>query len=139
VLFIDIDDFKHVNDGLGHQAGDELLQEIARRLGRATRAHDLVARLGGDEFAVILRHTQPEIAESVATRIVTAVATAVPLSNGVAEVGASVGVAMAEPDCSLDELVRRADVAMYAAKAQGKNQVQPFHPGLLPAERSTAG
>jgi PleD family two-component response regulator len=64
------------------------------------------------------------------------VAAPVPLNNGGAEVGASVGVAMAEPDCGLDELVRRADVAMYAAKAQGKNQVQQFHPSLLPAERS---
>jgi len=139
VLFIDIDDFKNVNDGLGHQAGDELLVEIARRLGRETRPQDLVARLGGDEFAVILRHTQRDVATSIATRIVAAIATAMPLSNGVAEVGASVGVATAVPGCQLDDLVRQADIAMYAAKAQGKNRVQDFHPGLLRAERSAAG
>jgi diguanylate cyclase (GGDEF)-like protein len=98
VLFVDLDDFKDVNDKLGHGAGDELLCEIAARLQRAIRPHDLCARLGGDEFAVLLRNTDGVAASLVAQRIVDSVAAPVHLGRGPAAVGASVGVATATDD-----------------------------------------
>ena len=131
VLFVDLDDFKDVNDQLGHGAGDELLREVAARLRRAIRPDDLCARLGGDEFAVLLRGTHGSAAADVARRIVRAVAAPAHLGCGVANVGASVGVATGTGDIEPEQLVHRADVAMYAAKANGKGRVQVFETGLL--------
>jgi diguanylate cyclase (GGDEF)-like protein len=131
VLFVDLDDFKDVNDKLGHGAGDDLLREVARRLRRATRPDDLCARLGGDEFAVLLRGTESGAAAEIALRIVQTVAAPARLGRGVANVGASVGVATGTGEIDFEQLIHRADVAMYAAKANGKNRVQVFEPGLL--------
>jgi diguanylate cyclase (GGDEF)-like protein len=131
VLFVDLDDFKDVNDRLGHGAGDELLREIARRLRQTTRPGDVCARLGGDEFAVLLRSTDGAAAAEVAQRIVQAVGAPAHLDRGVANVGASVGVATATGETDVEELIQRADVAMYAAKANGKARVQVFESGLL--------
>jgi diguanylate cyclase (GGDEF)-like protein len=131
VLFVDLDDFKDVNDLLGHGAGDELLREIAARLLRATRPDDLCARLGGDEFAVLLRSTEGAQAADVAQRIVQAIAAPAHLDRGVGHIGASVGVATSTGEIDLDQLIHRADVAMYAAKANGKGRVQVFEAGLL--------
>jgi diguanylate cyclase (GGDEF)-like protein len=131
VLFVDLDDFKDVNDLRGHGAGDELLREIAARLRRATRPGDLCARLGGDEFAVLLCSTDDATGAEVAQRIVQAVAAPAHLGSGVAHIGASVGVATGTDETDAEQLVHRADVAMYAAKANGKGRVQIFEAGLL--------
>jgi diguanylate cyclase (GGDEF)-like protein len=138
VLFVDIDDFKDVNDELGHGAGDELLREIAVRLRKATRSDDLCARLGGDEFAVLLRGTDSVTATDVAQRIVTAVSVPLHLDCGMAQVGASVGVATGTSEFDFELLIHRADVAMYAAKANGKARVQVFEAGLLRGDSSQA-
>ena len=131
VLFVDLDDFKDINDVLGHGAGDDLLREVAARLRQATRPQDLCARLGGDEFAVLLRGTDAKAAAEVAQRIVHTVAVPVFLGTGMGQVGASVGIATATGETDLEQLIHRADVAMYAAKARGKARIQVFEPSLL--------
>ncbi len=131
VLFVDLDDFKDVNDTLGHAAGDELLQVAAGRLLDAVRPGDLVARLGGDEFAVLLDGLpEPAVALAVAQRVVTALADPVQTGSCQARVGASVGLAMRREDSTVGELMREADVAMYAAKTKGKNRVELYDPSL---------
>jgi diguanylate cyclase (GGDEF)-like protein len=131
VLFVDLDDFKDVNDVFGHRVGDQLLRVVAARLLRATRPEDLCARIGGDEFAVLLRGTTGTGAADVARRIVEAVAAPAHLEGAVVRIGASVGVATGARGVDLESLIHCADVAMYAAKANGKAQVQAFEPGLL--------
>jgi diguanylate cyclase (GGDEF)-like protein len=135
VLFLDLDDFKVVNDGLGHAAGDELLRHVAARLGRALRPGDLCARLGGDEFAVLLPDSA-DIAHAVARRLVGLVAAPLSVGGRVVHVGVSIGLAFTADGLSGDELLRHADAAMYAAKAAGKNRVHVFGAGLLVDERS---
>jgi diguanylate cyclase (GGDEF)-like protein len=131
ILFIDLDDFKDINDVLGHRAGDELLIDVAARLRRCTRAQDICARLGGDEFAVVLHGVTDAAAAETAQRIVDSIAD--PIRRG-SRVGASIGIATATPGIAIEELVHQADVAMYAAKAKGKGRVEVFHPGLLQAD-----
>jgi diguanylate cyclase (GGDEF)-like protein len=127
VLFVDLDDFKDVNDTLGHAAGDELLRVVAARLGEAVRPGDLVARLGGDEFALLLQGlADTGVAEAVAERVVAALSEPVMIGPHSVRVGASVGLVMRQTDSTLDELMREADVAMYAAKANGKNRVERY-------------
>ena len=134
ILFLDLDDFKDVNDILGHRAGDDLLIEVASRLRRCTRPEDVCARLGGDEFAVVLRGATEHIAVEIAQRMVQSIAEPIDLNGQVAQVGASIGIAIGTPLTSMDELVHQADVAMYAAKACGKGRMQVFNPGLLQAD-----
>jgi diguanylate cyclase (GGDEF)-like protein len=129
VLFLDLDDFKMVNDRLGHAAGDELLRHVGERVRRAAQPDALCARLGGDEFAVLLPDDVG--AEALAEGLVGLVAAPVDLAGRHAAVGVSIGLAHLAAD-SAEELVHRADVAMYAAKARGKNRVQVFEAGLLP-------
>jgi len=131
VLFLDLDDFKDVNDHLGHRAGDAALVEVADRLRHCTRPLDICARLGGDEFAVVLQSTTADEATIIAQRMVHALSAPVVVEGRAVRVGASVGVATAIVGVDLDDLVHQADVAMYAAKANGKGQVQAFLPGLL--------
>lgn len=123
LLFLDLDRFKHINDTLGHEAGDQLLQEVAIRLKACLRDSDTVARLGGDEFVVLL----PELDEdqyvaTVARKILTAVARPYLLSGQQFRVTASVGIGI-YPQDGLDEqaLTKNADTAMYHAKEEGKN------------------
>jgi len=131
VLFVDIDDFKDVNDTLGHAAGDELLRVVAERLSREVRIGDLVARLGGDEFALLLDGPfDPDRAYTVAERVVVALAEPVQIGDSWAHVGASVGLAMRQDVSTFDALMREADVAMYAAKGKGKNRVERYDAGL---------
>jgi diguanylate cyclase (GGDEF)-like protein len=131
VLFVDLDDFKDVNDTLGHAAGDELLRVVSARLREAVRPNDLVARLGGDEFALLLDGLPvASDARVVADRIVLALAEPVRLGQSWAHVGASVGLAMRRPDSTPVGLMRQADVAMYAAKAKGKSRVENYDADL---------
>ena len=126
VAFVDLDDFKVVNDGRGHAAGDELLRTVAQRLRAAVRGDDLCARLGGDEFALLVRDLDEPAVADLAGRVVEAVVQPVDVPGGPVRVGASVGVAHRRPDEDAEQVVQHADVAMYAAKAAGKNRVRVF-------------
>ena len=119
VLFIDLDDFKRVNDTLGHSAGDVLLRAVAERLQALMRPGDRVARLGGDEFTVLLDKIEGEDdAEQVAQRIVNAFQTPFTINGSEARVGTSIGIALfPQHGHDSDTLLRHADSAMYAAKA----------------------
>ena len=131
VLFIDLDDFKRVNDALGHAAGDALLVQVAERLLTATRGRDTVARLGGDEFAVLLEHLEsPDDAGTVVTRVLEALDRDVPLAGRVVALSASVGVAHACVGESADEVLRNADLAMYRAKSSGKRRAAVYESAM---------
>lgn len=121
VLFVDLDGFKDVNDLFGHQAGDRVLAESARRLEATVRPSDVVGRLGGDEFAVLCENlTAPDDAERIAGRIVEALGRPIPVASGVAQISASVGVAVAVAGEGAASVLSRADRAMYDAKRAGK-------------------
>jgi diguanylate cyclase (GGDEF)-like protein len=120
VYFIDIDHFKAVNDHLGHQAGDELLQAVARRLEHITRAGDVLTRLGGDELALFARGVASrEEAEAFAARLLRSLETPFELTTACVEVKVSVGVAIADPDTDGEALLGAADRAMYQVKSTG--------------------
>lgn len=119
LLFIDLDRFKEVNDALGHQAGDDLLREMARRLGAAVPAQGLVARPGGDEFVVLMPGARAE-AQTLAEAIVRGLAEPMSIQGRSVAVAASIGIAHHPDDGhSVTDLLRRADMAMYSAKARG--------------------
>ncbi|MBL8483068.1 MAG: EAL domain-containing protein [Rhodocyclaceae bacterium] len=137
LLFLDLDDFKIVNDTLGHDAGDLLLKTIAARIKGAARASDTPARLGGDEFVVILDDvTHPEDAAILARKLLETVAEPVDLGSETVTVSTSMGIAI-YPDDGGDrhELLKAADTAMYSAKQQGRNRYC-FHTGELAARAS---
>jgi diguanylate cyclase (GGDEF)-like protein len=132
VLFLDLDDFKVVNDTLGHAAGDRLLAAAADRIRSCVRADDVAARLGGDEFAVLIED-QSDLSRSigVANRIIESVRVPFPIENQEMSVTASIGIAAAKSDmAAADELLRNADVAMYIAKADGKGRAAVFEPTM---------
>ena len=124
VLFIDLDGFKEVNDTLGHDRGDLLLREAARRLQTCVRQADVVARLAGDEFSIVLSNLSgAEDVSIVIDRVIAALEQPMQLGEDWANVSASVGVALTgEGDESADELLRRADAAMYQAKRARKSR-----------------
>jgi diguanylate cyclase (GGDEF)-like protein len=127
LLFIDLDDFKDVNDTLGHAAGDELLRVVGGRLRSIIRETDLVARLGGDEFALLLGDlADPVDATTLAQRVVVSLAQTVRIGTHDVHVGASVGLSLRHGDSTVEGWVREADIAMYAAKARGKNRVEQY-------------
>jgi len=141
VLFLDLDDFKDVNDSLGHAVGDELLVAAAARLLNATRGCDTVARLGGDEFAVLIEHvTHERDVLTVADRVTAAFRTPFPVgargpgddgpSRSDVQCGASVGIACAHVGDDPDAVLRNADLAMYHAKASGKGRHAEFAPAM---------
>ncbi len=131
VLFLDLDDFKVVNDTLGHSSGDKLLMAVAQRLTGLLRPHDTAARVGGDEFAVLIEGAiSPAEVDEVAERIVTALATPFTVDRGPVGGGASVGVATTVEAADAAELLRRADLALYAAKAAGKGQWRRYQATL---------
>jgi diguanylate cyclase (GGDEF)-like protein/PAS domain S-box-containing protein len=122
VLMIDLDDFKTVNDGLGHATGDELLIEVGERLGDVVRPGDTLSRLGGDEFAILAEDLrEPRDAQRVAEQAIAALRQPFALQGATVSIGASLGIALSSSDsgCNAQSLVRDADVAMYAAKRQG--------------------
>lgn len=122
LLFLDLDGFKAVNDTLGHDAGDELLVEVARRLRDTVHATDIVARLGGDEFVILLHDVDgPGAAERIAAAILTRLAAPCALTAAEARVGGSIGIALyPEHGTHREALLKAADSAMYAAKAGGR-------------------
>ncbi|MEX2246861.1 MAG: EAL domain-containing protein [Dehalococcoidia bacterium] len=136
ILFMDIDDFKSVNDTVGHRAGDRLLVDVAGRLNAQLRGGDTAARLGGDEFAVLLEDADEAEAVAVASRIIEGLRSPMILDGREVFVRLSMGIALGADVGQADELVRRADVAMYAAKAMGKGQFAVYEPGM---EASIAG
>jgi diguanylate cyclase (GGDEF)-like protein len=132
VIFIDLDNFKMVNDSLGHDAGDQLLKEIAERLTQCVRCGDTVARLGGDEFTVLMENVDTvQDAIGVAERITDALASPIRLKDREVFASASLGIDFQEePTETADEMLRNADAAMYEAKANGKAGYILFDPSV---------
>ena len=131
VLFVDIDDFKVVNDTMGHGLGDELLAGVAKRLSAAVRQTDMAARLGGDEFALLIEDAADVAAvESFAERIVRAFTKPLVLSDAEVLASVTVGVATSQDSADVDELLRHADLALYAAKGAGKRRWRRYHEAL---------
>jgi diguanylate cyclase (GGDEF)-like protein len=136
VLFLDVDGFKDVNDSLGHEAGDELLRQLAARLVERTRAEDTVGRLGGDEFVVLCRDCEADGAETLAHRFRSSFDRPFEVAGRVVRLSVSIGISGAFPRATAvrsTDLVRDADLAMYAAKAAGRNRVRVFSPDLRDA------
>jgi diguanylate cyclase (GGDEF)-like protein/PAS domain S-box-containing protein len=132
LLFLDLDGFKAVNDSAGHDVGDEVLVAVAERLRAALRPGDTLARLGGDEFAILVEEADAEQAVQLAQRLLPLVAERLAVHGLDMVVTASVGVAVPEPGAlsTSGDLLRNADLAMYAAKESGKGQVQVYDPAM---------
>src|SRR6201999_1992965 len=127
LIMVDLDDFKSVNDALGHTAGDELLVSVAARLSTCLRPGDTPARLGGDEFAVLLEGTRDEgDAEVIAERLVELLQLPLRAGDRDLAVSASIGIKIADPAATPQTLLRDADIAMYAAKDGGKARARAF-------------
>jgi diguanylate cyclase (GGDEF)-like protein/PAS domain S-box-containing protein len=126
VLFMDLDDFKKVNDAFGHGVGDDLLCVVAERLLASVRPADTVARLGGDEFAILLEDVNLEASTRLAERLETELRRPTQLQGAERSIRGSIGIAMAEGKISADEILRNADAAMYAVKIGGKNSHKVF-------------
>lgn len=132
VLCLDLDNFKSVNDTLGHQFGDELLRLLAKRSPKVLREQDTLARLGGDEFAVVLPNIeQTEDVRRMAQRLVDAVRAPFEIDGHTVPVTVSIGIAVADtPECTADHLLRYADMALYEAKRNGRNGMAFFKPEM---------
>ncbi len=134
VALVDLDNFKVVNDSLGHTAGDALLEEVGRRLAGCVRSSDLVARLGGDEFALVLPLATERDAGQVAQKVLRALSAGVTIAGQDVYVSSSIGLALFPADGdSAEGLLRAADAAMYGAKRQGRNRYQFFTPAMRTA------
>jgi diguanylate cyclase (GGDEF)-like protein/PAS domain S-box-containing protein len=127
VMFLDLDNFKNINDSLGHDAGDRLLQAVAQRIVKTTRSSDTVARLGGDEFAILVEGiaTIAEV-QRLADGLIATLDVPFPLNGMEVRVGASIGVAFSGRESGTETLLSNADIAMYHAKAAGKNRHVTF-------------
>jgi diguanylate cyclase (GGDEF)-like protein/PAS domain S-box-containing protein len=131
VLFLDLDDFKTINDSLGHASGDRVLVTVAERLEQLLRPGDTIARLGGDEFAILLEGASLEDAIRVVERILDSLEEPIGQDSKSILVRASFGIAVADdPRLDATDLLRNADVAMYAAKARGKGRFEVFRPDM---------
>ncbi|MBF0466573.1 MAG: diguanylate cyclase [Nitrospirae bacterium] len=129
VLVIDLDDFKSVNDNMGHDGGDMLLREAAKRLSECIRESDTAARLGGDEFAILLINlSAPDDTDVVAAKIIHSLGSPYLINRKCCKTGASIGISLFPADGDTEEtLLKKADIAMYRAKEHGKNQYRFFH------------
>jgi diguanylate cyclase (GGDEF)-like protein/PAS domain S-box-containing protein len=133
VIFVDLDDFKTVNDSLGHAAGDTVLLEVAQRISASVRAADTAARFGGDEFAILLEGvTDLQSAAETADRILESLSVPVTVAHNELMIRASLGISIAESGTATDadELIRNADAAMYIAKGEGKGGYRIFEPAM---------
>jgi diguanylate cyclase (GGDEF)-like protein/PAS domain S-box-containing protein len=130
VLFIDLDNFKTINDSLGHAAGDHVLVETAHRIRSMLRPEDTAARLGGDEFAVLLEDADVTNAARVAERIRSALGVPFWVLGQEVFISASIGIAVRQPGDTAGDLLRNADVAMYTAKSKGKSRFEIFEPAM---------
>ena len=134
LILIDLDRFKHVNDTLGHVAGDELIRQVARRLLALVGRRGIVARLGGDEFAVLLTGVaNPHLAEGMSNAILSELARQFDLFGDPAFIGASLGIGTGRPGSSADQVLREADIALYDAKSRGRGRWQVFAPSMASA------
>lgn len=133
LLFIDLDRFKNVNDSMGHAIGDQLLFEVGGRLRACVRSHDVIGRLSGDEFLILLRDIRrPDDAAVVARKILASLQESISLAGVDLHIGASIGIALwNETSTDLDDLMRAADTAMYAAKDLGRNTFQFYTDAFL--------
>lgn len=131
IMFIDLDGFKSVNDTLGHEAGDSLLQQVAERLTASVREEDLISRLGGDEFIVVFEETNKEEISGIAERVMEDISSPFLIDDNTVTVTPSIGIAIyPENGFDIEALVRNADKAMYAVKAKGKGNYQFYSPDL---------
>jgi diguanylate cyclase (GGDEF)-like protein len=132
VLYLDADDFKTINDSLGHRAGDRALVELARRIGESLRTEDRLARVGGDEFGVLLEGPVSLVAATaICARILQALIQPYTLDGVEIALGASIGIALSvSGEEAGDDLLRKANIAMYLAKANGKSRSATFEPGM---------
>jgi diguanylate cyclase (GGDEF)-like protein len=131
VLFIDLDDFKIVNDTLGHAVGDQLLIGVAERISGALRSDDTAARLGGDEFAALVENVQdPGAVEETANRILAALSAPIEIDGQLLYAVASIGITTTPEADTANELLRQADLALYVAKGAGKNQWRRYQSHL---------
>ena len=126
VLLVDLDGFKQVNDSLGHDAGDQLLRDVAGRFAAVTRPGDTLARLGGDEFAVLLEGANEPMAKNIARRLLTSLSAPVEIADRSLRLSASIGIVTGRVGADSDDLIRDADLAMYAAKEAGRGRFEVF-------------
>ncbi|GAB3532191.1 hypothetical protein GCM10027403_04020 [Arthrobacter tecti] len=131
LLLLDLDSFKNVNDRFGHDAGDDVLCEVAERLRGVVRATDTVARLGGDEFAILVSEATMEIALGVANRTLDVLAKSIDVEEFSVYSRASIGLRLATADHTAESLLHEADTAMYAAKNEGRSTIRTFEPVML--------
>jgi diguanylate cyclase (GGDEF)-like protein len=136
VAFVDLDDFKRINDRLGHSHGDKVLKAAAKALRSSLRETDTLARIGGDEFVVLLPETSHEQAKKVLPKLQSAVA-AMPLQGEGAITFSMGAVVFDPPPADLDELIRIADTVMYAVKSEGKNRLRIYSANDLPVDNAT--
>jgi diguanylate cyclase (GGDEF)-like protein len=140
VLCVDLDQFKDINDTLGHSIGDELLKLVAQRLRHCTREADTIARLGGDEFAIVQINASPESSSALASRIIETISEPCKIDGHQINIGASVGISLAPGDGDdSDQLLKNADMALYLAKSDGRSTHRFFEPEMdtrLQARRS---
>ncbi|VIO76853.1 putative signaling protein [Bradyrhizobium ivorense] len=133
VLCLDLDHFKEINDTLGHPIGDALLREVARRLGECVTEHDTVARLGGDEFAIVqfCSNCEPTVVPALASQVVERLAAPYEIGGHQLVIGVSIGISLAPEDgLDPDELLQKADLALYRAKADGRGTYRFFETGM---------
>lgn len=136
LLYLDLDDFKQVNDQLGHDVGDALLRSVADRLRDGIRAADTAARLGGDEFGVLLGGLDdPDEVEATVARLAASLEQPHELPRGTLTIGTSIGITDLADAASVDEALRNADLAMYAAKNEGKGGLARYRPAMLHSAR----
>jgi len=138
VMFLDVDDFKSINDTAGHGAGDRLLIVVADRLRASVRPFDTVARMGGDEFAVVLEGLDPDAVLGIADRMLETLQAPLRFEGRQLSVTASIGIAVSTAGMGESELVRNADIAMYVAKNAGKGRYTLFKPSMYQAVQERA-